>query len=98
MSEDTGARGVRRSAAQWSQLVQAYLQSGVTQREFCASNGLAPSSFYKALSRYRSGDSKMPAAVDAPFAAVSLDGGAASPGWDVEIELSPSVFIRMRTR
>ena len=84
-------------AGQWPQLVQAYLQSGVTQRAFCASNGLAPSSFYEALLRYRSGDSPMTVTHEAPFAAVSLDAGAVSPGWEVEIELSPSVFIRMRT-
>jgi transposase-like protein len=98
MSEDKVTRRVRRSAAQWSQLVQAYFQSGVTQRAFCESNGLAPSSFYKALSRYRSAGSTIASTVDAPFAAVSLDGAVASPGWEVEIELSPSVFIRMRTR
>jgi hypothetical protein len=77
-------------------MVEAYLRSGVTQRVFCESHGLALSSFYKALSRYRDVDPTLPVSVDAPFAAVTID--APEPErWDVEIELSPSVFIRMRT-
>jgi cytosine/adenosine deaminase-related metal-dependent hydrolase len=94
MADNGDARRVRRNAAQ---LVEEYLRSGVTQRVFCESHAVASSSFYKALSRYREPSSTLPTPVETAFAAVTID--APEPErWDVEIELSPSVFIRMRTR
>ena len=43
----TPHRYVRRSAAQWQALLEAYERSGLSQRTFCQQQGLALSSFVR---------------------------------------------------
>lgn len=45
--------GARRSAEQWSQLIEEQARSGLSQRVFCEAHGLGHSSFAKAQARHR---------------------------------------------
>lgn len=96
---------VRRSAKQWQALIGKFRASGLSRAQFCQTYGVAPSSFAKALQRHQGRASAtvggLPVAVSpelpAAFVPVSVP-VAADGGWDVEVQLSASVFIRLRTR
>ena len=45
---------VFRSNDEWLSLITACRSSGLSDRDWCRNNGIAPSSFYKAISRLRS--------------------------------------------
>jgi hypothetical protein len=95
---------VRRSAKQWRALIEKFRASGLSRAQFCKTHDVAPSSFGKALQRHQgrahTSTGGLPVAVSAEAAAfVPLSVPvAADGGWDVEVQLSASVFIRLRTR
>jgi hypothetical protein len=96
---------VERSAEQWGALVVQYRRSGLSRAAFCRANDLASSSFGKAVRRHEGQVTptarRLPVAASADVAAafipLSVPIGDDS-GWDVEVQLSASVFVRLRTR
>ena len=46
-------RASKRSLDEWMELVTACRQSGLTDADWCAEHGIAPSSFYNAVTRLR---------------------------------------------
>jgi hypothetical protein len=95
MSLGNGVRR-RRTAAEWDELIGVYERGGLTQREFCEHNCVASSSFYKALSRYRSkGAALATKTTAADFIAVDVPSPDSS-SWEVELQLGASIVLRMR--
>ncbi len=94
---NTGRR-IRRSAAQWSRLIEEQATSGLSKRGFCEARGLAPSSFTKALARQ-----ELPNAAQPPrrsdsqrdFVPVTVE-NVGSEHWEFEVQLGTSLFIRIR--
>lgn len=87
----------RRTAQQWSAVLEQYRHSGLTQTAFCEAQGLAISSFTSALRRARESDVELPRA-DA-FAPVVVDGVTpldSSSAWDIELTLDAGVVLRIR--
>ena len=46
-------RASKRSLDDWMEMVTACRQSGMTDADWCAEHGIAPSSFYNAVTRLR---------------------------------------------
>lgn len=46
-------RASKRSLDEWMEMVTACRQSGMTDADWCAEHGIAPSSFYNAVTRLR---------------------------------------------
>ena len=96
---------VDRSAEQWGELVVQFRRSGLSRAAFCRANDVASSTFGKAVRRHEGQltppSRRLPvtaSAADAPaFIPVSVPVGDDS-GWDVEVQLSASVFVRLRAR
>ena len=54
-----GSNGyVQRSAAQWSEIIARYRQSGMGSRDFCAAQGLVPRTIGKWERRFRRQEGK----------------------------------------
>ena len=96
----------RRSANEWRALMRAYSRSGKTRKQFCAQHGLALSTFEWWCRRLRQdfptrGASRRSSPVQSNALFVELTEAvqpvaAASPTWDVELELGRGVFLRLR--
>ena len=89
---------MRRTAQQWSVVLEQYRHSGLTQTAFCETQGLAVSSFTSALRRSRKSDVEI-ARTDA-FVPVELDSvvhGTPSSAWDVELTLGAGIVLRIRS-
>lgn len=86
----------RRTAGQWSELIEAHARSDLSQRAFCEAQGVSLSAFVRALSKQRAaeGNGEEPHA-PAQFVPVTLD---APPGghWELELQLGSSVVVRVR--
>lgn len=103
------ATKIRRSPAEWRELLSSYERSGLSQQAFCDRHGLALSTFCKW--RRSLGGSVTPTAAPvfaelevAPAAAMS-DGMPVEPiepptghGWDVELALGEGIVLRIRRR
>ena len=94
MALQNGPRRVRRSAAQWQQLIQEQARSGLGQRAFCTQHGLAPSSL-RLWKRKLEGEYEEP---QAPFIELTPSTGTMAQSWDVELELEDGVRVRLRRR
>ena len=81
---------VQRSAAQWSEIIARYRQSGLGSREFCGAEGLVPRTFEKWERRLRRKDSSK-----GQFVEVSAPNGTPTP-WAVEVEFPNGVRLRVR--
>jgi hypothetical protein len=81
---------VQRSAAQWSEGITRYRQSGMGSRDFCAADGLVPRTVEKWERRLRrkEGTKGKVIAVPAPL-------GVSGP-WAVEVEFPHGVRLRGR--
>ena len=85
-------RSQRRSRAEWEQLMAGYEAGDVTQREFCAQQGLAYSSFCYWRKQLRT------ATRDEAASLVEL---AALPSserlaWRIELDLGQGIVLRVR--
>jgi hypothetical protein len=80
----------QRSAAQWSEIIARYRQSGLEGRQFCEAEGLVPRTFEKWERRLRRNDSKK-----GEFVEVPAPGVTPSP-WAVEVEFPNGVRLRVR--
>ena len=81
---------VQRSAAQWSEIIARYRQSGLGSRDFCAAEGLVPRTFAKWERRLRHQDTKKGQFIEVAAPRVTL-----SP-WAVEVEFPNGVRLRVR--
>jgi hypothetical protein len=81
---------VQRSAAQWSEIMVRYRQSGLGSREFCAAEGLVPRTFAKWERRLRRKEGSKGQFVEVPTPSVTP-----SP-WAVEVEFPNGVRLRVR--
>jgi hypothetical protein len=81
---------VQRSAAQWSEIIARYRQSGLGSRDFCAAEGLVPRTFAKWERRLRRKDGTKGQFIEVPASSVTP-----SP-WAVEVELPNGVRLRVR--
>jgi hypothetical protein len=81
---------VQRSAAQWSEIIARYRQSGLGSQDFCAAEGLVPRTFEKWERRLRRKEGPKGQFVE--LAAPSIP---ANP-WAVEVEFPNGVRLRVR--
>jgi hypothetical protein len=81
---------VQRSAAQWSEIIARYRQSGLGSQEFCVAQGLVPRTFEKWERRLRRKATKPGQFVEVPTPQVG------SGPWAVEVELPSGVRLRVR--
>ena len=81
---------VQRSAAQWSEIIARYRQSGMGSRQFCEVEGLRLGTFEKWYRRQRSVERGK-----GQFVEVKAPSVAVSP-WAVEVELPNGVRLRVR--
>ena len=99
MSKNT--QRVRRSPAQWQQLVAEQADSGIAQSAFCHARGLSPSTFCH-WKRKLGADSmvdEQPRLAD--FVELTAEVAPASEpaaGWDVELDLGAGMVLRLRRR
>lgn len=86
----------RRSQAQWQRVMSAQAASGLSQQAYCRRHGIAYSSFCRW--KRKLSEATGSASVPAPAAFVELEpvAPAASPRWDVELELGEGVYLRLR--
>jgi hypothetical protein len=81
---------VQRSAAQWSEIIARYRQSGLGSREFCEAEGLVPRTFEKWERRLRRKEVR-----PGKFVEVPAPLGVSRP-WAVEVEFPNGVRLRVR--
>jgi len=81
---------VQRSAAQWSEILARYRQSGLRSRDFCAGEGLGLRTFEKWERRLRRKEERKGQFVEVPTPQ------AGSGPWAVEVELPNGVRLRVR--
>ena len=81
---------VQRSAAQWSEIMARYRQSGLGSRDFCAAEGLVPRTFEKWERRLRRKEIQK-----GQFIEVSAPNVTPNP-WAVEVEFPNGVRLRVR--
>jgi hypothetical protein len=81
---------VQRSAAQGSEIIARYRQSGMGSRQFCEQEGLRLGTFETWYSRLRRGEPNK-----GKFIEVQSSVGAGGP-WAVEVEFPTGVRLRMR--
>jgi hypothetical protein len=83
-------RRIRRSRAEWQQLIGEQADSGLTQSAFCASRGICIGSFRNWRHRL---------AAEAPpdsWVELGTVAGHGAGGWDIELELGEGVCLRFR--
>lgn len=90
MTDMGGGRRIRRSRAEWQQLIEEQARSGLTQSAFCASRGISVGSFGN-WKRRLAGE----ASPDAWLELGAVAGHGAS-GWDIELDLGEGVCLRFR--
>ena len=93
-------RRVRRSRAQWRDLLVQFEQSGQTRARFCAEQGLSVGSFTQWQRKLREpvpGEANV--AEESVFIELAPDApGAATPSgpWELELQLGAGVVLRLR--
>jgi hypothetical protein len=81
---------IQRSAAQWSEIIARYRQSGMGSRQFCEEEGLTLRTFAKWYHRLRRSETRK-----GQFVEVKAPPVTPSP-WAVEVELPHGVRVRVR--
>ena len=90
MTEVISRGRMRRSRAEWQQLIEEQASSGLSQSAFCASRGIGVGSF---------GNWKRRLAAEAspdPWLELGALAGHGTGGWDVEVDLGQGVRLRFR--
>jgi hypothetical protein len=82
----------RRTAAQWTEILQRFELSGLGTREFCHRERLAPSSFQ----RWRSRLGPVPATEFVELVPTAATSPAASSSWSLDVALPNGVSLRFR--
>lgn len=81
---------IQRSAAQWSEIITRYRQSGLGSRQFCEAEGVTLRTFEKWYRRIRRNETSKGKFLEVP-APVSASGP-----WAVEVEFPTGVRLRVR--
>jgi hypothetical protein len=81
---------VQRSAAQWSEIIARYRQSGLGSRQFCEAEGLVLRTFEKWQRRLRRSETSKGKFIEVPSAM------RATGPWAVEVEFPNGVWLRVR--
>jgi len=98
MSSAEGSRRVRRSHAQWQQVFAEQAASGLGVRAFCAQHGLAPSSFRNWKRKLDTNGAVLGAPAPAGFVELAPSASPDTVVWEVELELSDGLVVRLRRR
>ena len=88
----------RRSASEWRSIMARFESSGLTGTQFCRSESLSPSTFWRWRGRLADvGEPVSPSRPAGRAAFVELADGPASPSvWEAELELGGGVVLRLR--
>jgi len=86
---------VRRTEAQWQDIMLAFDESGLTQEAFCIQQSLAPSTFYKWRQRL-AGKKRYDQALPEFVELTSTTQAVNSSHWDIELSLSSTIVLRIR--
>ena len=94
-------RRIHRSPEQWQALLNQYEASGLSQRAFCQQAGLSYGTFSRWRRRLLCDQPLAETASDAPelfveLASQSVGSPCTFSNWDVELQLSEQVFLRLR--
>jgi hypothetical protein len=81
---------IQRSAAQWSEIIARYRQSGLGSRQFCEAEGVTLRTFEKWYRRIRRNETSK-----GKFFEVPSPVSARGP-WAVEVEFPTGVRLRVR--
>ena len=93
----TKRKQIRRSAAQWSDLLMRFAGSGQTRERFCAEQGLSLSSFDRWRRKLREASSSTTISGEPLFVELTPDDASSeTPVWDIELQLGADVFLRLR--
>jgi putative transposase len=90
MTEITGRHRIRRSHAEWRQLIEEQAGSGLTQSGFCALRGISVGSFRNWKHRLAA------EAPPDPWVELGAFAGHGAAGWDIELDLGEGVRLRFR--
>ncbi len=90
MTEMTARRRIRRSRAEWQQLIEEQATSGQTQSVFCTSRGISVGSFGNWKRRL------VTQAPPDPWVTLGSLSGHGAGGWDIELDLGDGVCLRFR--
>ena len=93
MSEDKRVV-VRRSRSEWQGIMSRFDGSGLSLKQFCVAEDLAPSTF--ALWRRRLGRAGPSRGSGEAALFVELAGGPAAAEWDAELDHGGGVVLRLR--
>jgi len=85
---------IRRSPAEWQEIITQQRSSGLSQAAFCEQQGLALSTFARWKQRLATQE---PAERGGEGTWIELPGTApGSTGWEIELELGDGVRLRLR--
>ena len=89
-------RRVRRSKAEWHELVARFEASGQSRAAFCAEQGVVVSSFARWCQRLRPVRRRAPAAMSDPVFVELAPERNCGRRWDAELELGAGMVLRLR--
>jgi hypothetical protein len=98
MSEGVVPVRARRSKSDWLALFDAQAQSGLSQRRFCAAQGVSFKAFANARSRYREESSAGVRSNDFVPLVLSPPGAERRDALEVELSLGGEVVLRIVRR
>lgn len=84
---------IRRTPEQWRGILDEFKASGLDRKSFCERNGLRREALRRAELRLG-----VDAPTKMPFVEVAPLAGAASPAWDIELELGDGLVLRLARR
>ena len=87
------ARRTRRSRDEWQRLVSEQAESGLTQTAFCEAKGLSLTSLQYWKRKLADNAATPP---PTPWVDLGTLAAAASPGWDIELQLGDGICLRLR--
>lgn len=93
----TKSKKIRRSKAQWQDIIEEFEKSGQSGQDFCRNKGLAESSFYKwhSLLKNQSEKTQSTPSFLEITPAVSNTANPAQ-NWTVELSIGRDVIVRIR--
>ena len=83
-------RRIRRSEAEWQQLIDDQAGSGQTQAAFCAANGISVASFQNWKRRLAAEVSPE------PWLELGSLAQQSTSAWDIELQLGDGICLRLR--
>jgi len=90
-------RKVRRSAAQWREIISRFEASGRSCHAFCVAEGLSQKTLRRWQRKFSLSGEQVRAGEATGKGFVELaDTPAISPAWDVEVDLGHGVVVRLR--